>query len=313
MEIEHFKALGLDQNFWMHGEVNGRSNMELVQSLDVPEDAQYQPCSEAMPAADTPTGHFEIVRNWADSSLYLSTRRDVGLCKPARASTAEVLPVMVFNDGLAYADSAGPVRAVQVIDNLINAGDIPPLAAVFVMPGRKSVDQEEVDASEMDPLDMEQRSLEYDSLSPMFGEFLQTEILPFAACQLNVQFDDNPLQRGICGISSGGICAFNTAWHHPESFGLVMSHCGSFVNIRGGHNYPYLVRTTPRKPIRVFLTSGKKDGDILFGNWPLANQQMASALSYAGYDSRFEFGEGGHSLCHGGSLFADAMRWLWRS
>lgn len=85
---------------------------------------------------------------------------------------------------------------------------------------------------------------------------------------------------------------------------------GSFVNIRGGHNYPYLIRSTPRKPLRVFLQSGARDGNIILGNWALANQRMASALEYAGYEYRFVFGEGGHSARHGGALFADSLRWL---
>ena len=55
----------------------------------------------------------------------------------------------------------------------------------------------------------------------------------------------------------------------------------SFTNIRGGHHYPYLVRTSERKPIRMFLTSGKMDLDVLYVNWPLANRQMASALAAA--------------------------------
>ncbi len=92
-----------------------------------------------------------------------------------------------------------------------------------------------------------------------------------------------------------------------------MSHCGSFTNIRGGHNYPYLIRSTPRKPLRVFLQSGAKDAETLFGNWPLANQTMDYALRYAGYEHRFEFGSGGHSLRHGGALLADSLRWLWRT
>ena len=54
------------------------------------------------------------------------------------------------------------------------------------------------------------------------------------------------------------------------------------------------------------------DGATVFGDWPLANQTMAKALEYAGYDYRFEFGTGGHTLRHGGALFADALRWLWR-
>ena len=51
------------------------------------------------------------------------------------------------------------------------------------------------------------------------------------------------------------------------------------------------------------------DLDIPIGNWPLANRQMASALDYGGYDHRFEFGEGGHTLRHGGAIFAQSLRW----
>ncbi|MCG8423523.1 MAG: hypothetical protein MJE77_36955 [Proteobacteria bacterium] len=83
------------------------------------------------------------------------------------------------------------------------------------------------------------------------------------------------------------------------------------TNIRGGHNYPSLIRRTPRKPLKVFLQSGERDADIIFGSWPRANRAMAAALEFAGYDVRFEFGQGGHNLRHGGALFAEALRWLW--
>jgi enterochelin esterase family protein len=62
----------------------------------------------------------------------------------------------------------------------------------------------------------------------------------------------------------------------------------------------------------VFLPSGAKDCDVVFGNWPLANQEMAAALRYREYDYKFVFGEGGHSLKHGGAIFPETMRWLWR-
>src|SRR5436305_1157258 len=81
-------------------------------------------------------------------------------------------------------------------------------------------------------------------------------------------------------------------WHRPDLFGLVLSHCGSFTAIRGGNNFPYLVRSTERKPIKVFLQSGAADLDTLFGSWSLANQAMAAALAFAGYEFRFEFGAG---------------------
>jgi enterochelin esterase family protein len=129
---------------------------------------------------------------------------------------------------------------------------------------------------------------------------------------IGLDLTDDPTRRTICGFSSGGICAFNAAWHRPEAFGRVLSHCGSFINLRGGHNYPFLVRSTERKPIRVFLQSGEGDANVIHGNLPLANQQMACALQYAGYDVKFAFGQGGHNLRHGGAIFADSLRWLWR-
>ena len=53
--------------------------------------------------------------------------------------------------------------------------------------------------------------------------------------------------------------AWNTAGK-VGGFARVISHVGSFTNIRGGHNYPWLIRNTPRKPIaRVFLQGGAND------------------------------------------------------
>ncbi|MEP0062129.1 alpha/beta hydrolase, partial [Rhodopirellula bahusiensis] len=123
---------------------------------------------------------------------------------------------------------------------------------------------------------------------------------------------DTPELRAICGNSSGGICAFSVAWFRPDSFRKVMSHIGSFVNIRGGDHYPAMLRKTDPKPIRVFLQDGSGDLDNRHGNWPLANQQMAAALAFQKYDYKFVYGEGGHNGKHGGSIFPDSLRWLWR-
>lgn len=310
MEVTTFKALGLDKRYTAMQPVNGRSNMELVDALNPPEDAQYHPCAEAFPGEKVPRGRIVSFNSWSGSDIFANTWRDVAVYIPADAGS-EPLNLMVFNDGLGYANPNGPVRAAQVMDTLIDAGTIPPTVCVFVMPGRLSEGPAPTDPTQVSRADMDQRSFEYDSLTPTYGEFLETELLPYVARETGVPLTSDPQRRAICGISSGGICAFNTAWHHPALFGVVVSHCGSFVNIRGGHNYPYLVRSTPRKAIRVFLTSGRRDGNIILGNWPLANQQMAAALEYAGYDYRFEFGEGGHSLRHGGALFAETLRWMW--
>ena len=92
----------------------------------------------------------------------------------------------------------------------------------------------------------------------------------------------------------------------------MISHIGSFVNIRGGHVYPYLIRKTEKKPLKIFLQEGSNDLDNLHGHWPLANQEMAAALQFKGYEYQFIIGEGSHSGQHGGAILPDTLRWLWR-
>src|SRR5437868_10484896 len=137
------------------------------------------------------------------------------------------------------------------------------------------------------------RSFEYDTLSDQYDRLLEKEILPEVGKTLNLRQD--AAGRAICGISSGGICSFTVAWERPDLFSKVLSHVGSFTNIRGGDVYPGLIRKTEKKPIRVFLQDGSGDLDNLHGNWPLANQQMAAALKFAKYDYQFAFGDGGHN------------------
>ena len=69
---------------------------------------------------------------------------------------------------------------------------------------------------------------------------------------------------------------FTVAWQRPDAFRKVLSHVGSFANIRGGHVYP-AIRSTPAKPIRVFLQDGSNDLDNAWGNWWLANLEMEAA------------------------------------
>ena len=121
----------------------------------------------------------------------------------------------------------------------------------------------------------------------------------------------DPADRAIVGISSGAVAAFVAAWHRPDAFSRVVSHCGSFTNIKGAHNLPWVVRNTaPRKDIKVFLQTGRYDLDNVHGSWPLANREMAAALTFAGYHNKFVFGEGSHSWKHGGAIFPDTLRWL---
>ena len=82
--------------------------------------------------------------------------------------------------------------------------------------------------------------------------------------------------------------------------------------MRGGDIYPALIRKTEPKPLRVFLQDGSSDLNLFAGDWWLANQTMASALKWAGYDVKFVTGDKDHDMIQGGPLMPDALRWLWR-
>jgi enterochelin esterase family protein len=308
MDSATHHALGLDRP--TPAEVNGRSNADILASLNHAGDAPYHPCPEAFPDVSVPVGAVTSYRDWEQSTVYPGTRRDVFVYTPANLRGREAA-LIVFNDGAGYLSRTGAIRAAQVLDSLHATDSVEPTVAVFVNPGRR-LDELGGDEATQRGTAMRQRSYEYDSLTPDYGRFLLEDVLPFVAREQKVSITDDPERRTMCGISSGGICAFTVAWQHPDRFRRVLSHCGSFTNILGGHNYPYLIRAMPRKPLRIYLQSGSNDAQTLYGDWPLANQTMANALGYAGYDYRFEFGTGGHSLRHGGALFADSLRWLSR-
>jgi sugar lactone lactonase YvrE/predicted esterase len=205
---------------------------------------------------------------------------------------------MVFQDGLQY-------NAPVVFDNLIHKKAVPPMVGVFVMHGR-------VKAPSADALDRMNRSFEYDAVSDDYARFLIDEMLPYVAKTHGLTLSSDPNDRAIAGNSSGAIAAFVAAWQRPDAFRRVFSGIGTYVGLRGGNGLSVLVRKTEPKPIRVFLQDGRNDNNNYTGSWFVANQDMLSALEYAGYDVRHEWGEGEHNSRHATALFPEALTWLWR-
>ena len=210
----------------------------------------------------------------------------------------------VIQDGCFYiVKQDGHFKTTIVFDNLNHKKEIPVIIGLFINPGHDGTELPE------SPWRASNRSLEYDELTDRYVRFLTEEIIPEISKQYNLTND--PKMRAISGLSSGGICAFTAAWQRPDYFQKVLSHIGSFTDIRGGNEYPSLIRKSDKKDIKVYLQDGTKDLDNRFGNWWLANQQMAAALKFKGYDYIFIQGNGGHSGAHGGSVLPDALRWLW--
>lgn len=241
---------------------------------------------------------------WKDSKIFPGTIRAYSVYQPAGYDPEKPAPVIIFQDGHTYANPNGEFRVPVVLDNLIAAGDIPPMIAIFINPGHVG------DELPKEPWKSSNRSVEYDTLSDAYARFLIEEILPEVGKTHNLTND--PYQRAVCGMSSGGICAWTVAWQRPDAFRKVISQIGSFANIRGGDAYPGMIRKTEKKPVRGFFQDGIHDLDNPHGSWPLGNMQMEAALKFAGYDYRYVWGHGGHDAKQAGSIFPDTMRWLWR-
>lgn len=277
----------------------------LLLSVSVLRSAEdYKLGTDSLPQADIPRGEIRTGK-FTDSKIFPGTTRDYFVYVPKQYDPAKPACLMVFFDGAGFFKADGQFRVPTVLDNLIAKNEMPVTIAVGVNPGT-------IATTAPGAKDRSNRSFEYDSLGDANARFLLDEFLLAATAGLNLTAD--PAGRATVGNSSGGIAAFTVAWERPDSFRKVVSHIGSFTNIRGGYVYPGLIRKSKSapKPLRVFLQDGSNDLDNLHGNWPLANQDMAAALKFAGYDHTFVFGTEGHNGKHGGAIFPDTLRWLWR-
>lgn len=256
--------------------------------------------------ADVPKG--EVTRSEWKSKIFEGTLRQYYLYVPAQYDGSTDANVLVFQDGHAYVDEQGLVRATIVLDNLHAKKEIPLTIGIFLNPG---IFTDTIEGTQdWQSKKGSNRSVEYDTLSSKYAEFLEKEILPEVG--KNLKLTNDPARRAICGMSSGGICAFTVAWERPDLFKNVISHIGSFTNIRGGHVYPALIRKGEKRDLRVFLQDGDQDLDNEHGNWWLGNLQMEKALKYRDYDYKFVAGTGGHNGKHGGVILPETLRWIWR-
>ena len=213
-------------------------------------------------------------------------------------------PFIVLQDGVQYG-----ARLTAVLDNMISDGRLPKMLAVLIEPGPGG-----------------QRSKEYDTVSDVYYNFIQTEVLPKIETDYMVKFTTDPEGRAAMGGSSGAPAAMGMAWF--GDFRRILTYSGTFVNLQSSTMYPHgaweyhenLIPKADPKPIRIFLEVGDQDNGFTtaasgFRNWVLGNQGMAAALKAKGYHYRFVFGTGGVGHVDGGIIgqtLPDALLWLWR-
>jgi enterochelin esterase-like enzyme len=235
---------------------------------------------------------------------------------PAQYDPSKPASLMIFQDGQAFIDMNGPLRAPNVLNNLIYRRELPVMIAVFINPGR-TPDQPEPTPQNWGDRDTN-RPTEYNALDDRYARVICDELLPVLSKEYNVS--KNPDHHGIGGASSGAIAAFTVAWQRPDHFRKVLSIVGSFTNLRGGHVYPEIIRSSEKKPLRVFFQDGRNDnrGTGRGGaynpdrDWFLQNVRLVEAMTEKGYDINYSWGIGLHGSKQGGAMMPEMMRWLWR-
>jgi enterochelin esterase-like enzyme len=178
------------------------------------------------------------------------------------------------------------------LDNLIAQKRLPAMIAIAIPSGGGDAQGS-------------QRGMEYDTMSGLYAEFVEKEVLPMVEKQANVKLTKDPDGRATMGGSSGGSCALIMAWYHPELYHRVLTYSGTYVNQQWPSNpatphgawefHEHLIPNSPAKPLRIWMEVGDRDlfnPNVMVDNmhdWVVANENMAKVLAAKGYHYQFVF------------------------
>ena len=233
--------------------------------------------------------------------------RHLAVYVPKQYVAGTVAPFIVGADG--------PDRMLfPALDNLIAEHKIPVMIAVSIGNGSGDAQGSE-------------RGLEYDTMSGLYAEFVEKEVLPLVEKQYTVKLTRDPEGRATMGGSSGGSAAFSMAWYHPELYHRVLTYSGTYVNQQWPANsetphgaweyHEHLIPNSPVKPIRIWMEVGDRDNLSTRDNyhdWVLANENMAKVLAAKGYHYQFLFAKNaGHTdRTVKAQTLPEALEYVWQ-
>ena len=233
--------------------------------------------------------------------------RKVAVYVPKQYMPGTAAPLLVGADG--------PDKMLfTVLDNLIAEKRVPPMIAVSI--GNGSGDGKG-----------SQRGLEYDTMSGLYAQFVETEVLPLVEQKFNVKFTKDPEGRATMGCSSGGSAAMAMAWYRTDLYHRVLSYSGTFVyqqwppNADTPHGawdfHETLIPNSPKKPLRIWMHVADRDNlstRDAYHDWVLANQNMAKVLEAKGYPYQFVFAKNaGHcDRAVKAQTLPAALEYLWQ-
>jgi len=251
----------------------------------------YAPAPEQAKRAGVPEGKvIEFVMDSTESKFYPGVNapieRHVCVYVPAQYVPGTAAPVIVSADayGMRY-------KLPTILDNMIADHRLPVMVAVMIDNGGS------------------ERSMEYDTVSVKYADFVEAEVLPRAEKEANVKLTRDPEGRMTFGGSSGGAVALTMAWYKPELYHRVLTYSGTFVNLRNGPEAPHgaweypehFFPDNPAKPLRIWMEVAQNDNGANTPsenrrNWVIANERLAAVLKAKGYHYQFVYAKnGGHT------------------
>ena len=291
--------------------------------------SQYRLGPDSMPQEGVPKGEIRGPYT-LPSSVYPGTQHTYWVYVPAQYDPAVPASLMVFQDGQAFKDENGDLRAQNVMAvtvagicftwptlEALQKAKPQTIRAFYYAHNCRRPDQVEPSPQTGWGDGTTNRGIEYNTPDEKYARVITEELLPALNKEYTISKD--PEQRGIGGSSSGAIAAFMVAWERPNEFRKVLSNVGSFVNLQGGYVYPERVLASEKKPIRVYLCDGRNDNRGLRGgvydekrDWFYQNVRLMKALTQKGYDVNYSWSMNLHGQKYGGMILPEMMRWLWR-
>jgi enterochelin esterase family protein len=267
-------------------------NVDDVDSVVALADAPERPWENA----DVPAG---ATRQFAIQRKILGNQRRVWIYRsPGHDFADGDTPVLIVLDGRYFVHA---IRAPQVLDYLLDAGQIPGLAAVFVdNPGKT---WEEGDAI---------RSKELACHAP-FSNFLADELLPWLQTEHGLKA--SPSRTIVAGGSLGGLAAAHAVLARANAFKNALSMSGSFW-WGPDRNWEWLARavtgfeSTPR---RFFIEVGAHESAPRPNGYTgqvLASRHLSDVLLAAGHEVTYVEEMHGHDSIAWQKGLGDGLRAL---
>ena len=299
----------------------------------------HNPAPEMAAQADVPQGAiYEFTMSSADSKIYPGIAREPNTfgapdpADPAKLIVTTSHPAPYTRHVAVYVPKQyvpgtaapflvgadGPDRGLfTALDNLIAEHRVPVMIAISIGNGSGDAQGSE-------------RGLEYDTMSGLYAEWVESEVLPLVESQYRVKLTGDPEGRATMGGSSGGSCALIVAWYHPELYHRVLTYSGTYVNQQWPHNsetphgawefHEHLIPNSKAKPLRIWMEVGDRDnfnpnimGDHMH-DWVVANENMARVLAAKGYHYQFVFARNAGHTDRAVKLqtLPEALEYLWQ-